>query len=86
MRKRNVNNAMAILTINMKNGILPLDEQTMKSLKIKHPEGKQACKEVLVNGMVKDVHPIKFEEAGHLDSILKDQKEFRFHEIMEKPM
>lgn len=88
MRKGNFNGAIATLRNNMKNGILPLYEEIRKSLTIQHPEEKQAYKEVLVNDIVEDFHPIKFaaiddeivreeafrkmEEVYHLDLVLKD--------------
>ena len=88
MRKRNFNGAIATVKNNMKNGILPLYEEIRKGLTIQHPEEKQAYKEVLVNDIVEDLHPIKFatihdeivreealrkmEEVYHLDLVLKD--------------
>ena len=100
--KRKLCGAIATLTNNRKNGILPLYEEIRKSWTIQHPEEKQAYKEVLVNDIVEDFHPIKFaaiddeivreeafrkmEEVYHLDLVLKDWEEFLFHEIMEKPM
>ena len=41
MEKGNVNGAMKLLTDNMQNGVLPLNEQTLNMLKNKHPEGKK---------------------------------------------
>ena len=35
-----INGAMKLLTDNMQNGVLPLNEQTLNMLKQKHPEGK----------------------------------------------
>ena len=38
MGKGNINGALKLLTNNMTNGILPLDEKTLCSLKQKHPQ------------------------------------------------
>ena len=61
MRKRNVNATVTTFTNNTKNGILPLDEETRKSLKMKHLEGKQYWKKALLNDRVEGVYPIYFE-------------------------
>ena len=40
MRKGNVTIAMKLLTDNMQNGILPLNQKTLNQLKQMHPQGK----------------------------------------------
>ena len=39
INKRNVTNAMRLLTDNMQNGIVPLNQKTVNQLKQKHPQG-----------------------------------------------
>ena len=41
-------NAMKLLTDNMQNGILPLNQKTLNQLKQKHPQGKEAELDVLL--------------------------------------
>ena len=61
MQKGNINSAIKLLTDNMQNGILPLDNSTLDSLQIKHPTAKQAMKEALLDDTPLSVHQIKFE-------------------------
>ena len=60
MHKGNVNGAIKVLTSNMKNGILPLNEKTLKQLRQKHPETKEATEEILLPDKPEVIHPIKF--------------------------
>ena len=60
MKKGNVNVALKLLTNNMKDGILPLNIQTLNSLKEKHPESKDASIDILLTDISQRVHPIKF--------------------------
>ena len=53
MQKGNVKGAIKLLTNNMKGGILPLDEQTMELLRTKHPEGKTANEDALLQGEIR---------------------------------
>ena len=62
MKKGNVNAALKIVTNNMNNGILPLTEERLNSLKIKHPEKNEANEQVLLPDIPPLTHPIRFEE------------------------
>ena len=64
MGKGNINRALKLLTHNMTNGILPLDEKRFNSLKQKHPQSKQACAETLINGEPPAIHPIIFDDIS----------------------
>ena len=46
MSKGNVNGAIKLLTNKMDNGILPLNEETLKMLRQKHPEPKDATSNI----------------------------------------
>ena len=61
IHKRNVTNAMKLLTDNMQNEILPLNQKTLHQLKQKHPQGKGAELDVLLTDTPKQGHPIKFD-------------------------
>ena len=61
MQKGNVNGALKLLTNEMSNGILPLTEETLSQLEIKHPDNRDASADVLLNGPIKEIHPIVFE-------------------------
>ena len=70
MQKGNINGALKLLTNNMANGILPLNEETLNSLKQKHPKAKIASEEVLLPDEPKYVHPVFFERIT-TDTITK---------------
>ena len=61
MHKGNVNSAIKLLTNNMESGILPLNNDTLKLLKQKHPKPAKACKDVLLPDEPESVHFVKFE-------------------------
>ena len=60
--KGNVNGALKLLTENMSNGILPLNDKTLTMLKQKHPEANEPPQEVLLQGPTRPVHPIVYED------------------------
>ena len=45
----------------MSNGILPLREEILSQIKIKHPDNRDASNDLLLNGPLKEIHPIAFE-------------------------
>ena len=59
---------MKLLTDNMQNGILPLNQKTLNQLKRKHPQGKEAELDVLLTDIPEQVYPIKF-YAIYADSV-----------------
>ena len=61
MHKGNVNSAINLLTNNMESGILPLNNDTLKLLKQKHPKPAKACEDVLLPDEPESVHFVKFE-------------------------
>ena len=58
MGKGNIDGALKLLTNNMTNGILPLDENTLYSLKQKHPQSQPAYEETLIIREPPVIHPI----------------------------
>ena len=48
MEKRNVNDALRLLTNNMSNGTLPLSNDTLQLLHLKHPEHQEAHNEAVI--------------------------------------
>ena len=64
MGKENINGVMKLLTNNMTNGILPLDEKKLNSLKQKHPQSQPAYEETLINGEPPVIHPIIFDDIN----------------------
>ena len=70
MQKGNINAAIKLLTNNMQNGILPLNDETLSQLKQKHPEAKTACDAALLTDIPENIHPAKFENLD-ADMILK---------------
>ena len=62
MEKGNVNGALKLLTSNISNGILPLDDKTLSLLKLKHPTWSELNEEVLLGGEKPSLHPVVFED------------------------
>jgi len=64
MQKGNVNGALKLLYARqyMQNGILPLNQETLHLLKLKHPEpAKSLVKCFVITDIPESVHPIIFE-------------------------
>jgi len=61
MHKGNINAAIKVLTNNMKNGILPLNNETLKLLKQKHPKPTKADEGILLTDIPDSIHSVKFE-------------------------
>ena len=71
MKKGDINGALRLLTNNMSNGILPLNEDTLLLLEQKHPEGKPAVEmETIIKDPLERIHAIAFNEINE-DIILK---------------
>ena len=58
MHKGNVTNAMKLLTGNMLNGILPLNQKILNQLKLKHPQDKEVELDVLLTDTLEHVHTL----------------------------
>eukprot|EP00111_Clytia_hemisphaerica_P007481 TCONS_00021735-protein len=61
MQKGNVNGAIKLLTNNMRGGVLPLDDNTIKQLRVKHPRAKPADESAILQGPLLQVEPVVFE-------------------------
>ena len=61
MRKGNVHSAMKLLTNNLENGILPLDNKTLESLRQKHPTPSPPQDTMLLNDEIKTPNSIIYE-------------------------
>ena len=62
MRKGNINAAIKLLTNSMQNGVVPLSEETLQLLKMKHPEEVPASPDILFKDEPVAIHPITFEK------------------------
>ena len=60
MQEGNVNGALKLLSDNMQNGILPLNNETLMLLKEKHPEPKNVSEDVMFQGPLQRIHPIAY--------------------------
>ena len=58
MHKGNVTNAMKLLTGNMLNEILPLNQKILNKLKLKHPQDKEVELDVLLTDTLEHVHTL----------------------------
>ena len=45
----------------MKNGVLPLNKDTLSQLTQKHPKCKTATQKILLNGILQNIHSVKFQ-------------------------
>ena len=66
MQKGNVYGALKLLTNNMSNRILPLTDETLHLLHTKHPEMQNAHEEVLLQGTIKQVHPVIYKATDEV--------------------
>ena len=64
MSKGNVNGALKLLTNNMSNGILPLTDAKLQLLKQTYPESREPPPEVLIEGPVRKIHPVVYDDIG----------------------
>ena len=60
MKKGNINVAVKLVTNNMQDLILSLNNETLNKLKEKHPKSKNVNNSILLTGVPQDVHPIMF--------------------------
>ena len=61
MQKGDVNAALKLLTNNMNNGILPLNDNTLILLEQKHPEASEVQTEILIDQPPERIHPIVYD-------------------------
>ena len=66
MSKGNVNGPLKLLTNNMPNRILPLTDATLK-----HPESREPPPEVLIEGTIRKIHPVVYDDDIDESLILK---------------
>ena len=64
MAKGNISSTLNLLASNMENGILPLDKDTLSKLIQKHLDSKTASQDILLNGLLQNIHPIKSQSIG----------------------
>ena len=64
MNKGNINSAIKLLSNNMENGILPLNDTTLNILKQKHPCESETDKQFLFDNIRQFIHNIKYECIG----------------------
>ena len=62
MSKGNINGAIKLLTNQMENGILPLNDETLNMLKQKHPESQAAHEDVLLTDIPELIHSVRYED------------------------
>ena len=62
MSKVNVNGALKLLTNNTSNGILPFTDAKLQLLKQKHPESREPPPEVLIEGPIRKIHPVVYDD------------------------
>ena len=60
MKESNINAAVKLLSNNMQDWILPLNNEALNKLKEKHPKSKNTSNNILLTGVPQDVHPTMF--------------------------
>ena len=63
MQKGNVNGALKLLTDNMDHRILPLNDDTISKLKMKHPQDSAPDPIILLPDEAQNIHPIRYEDT-----------------------
>ena len=61
MQTGNINGAIKLLSNNMVNGILPLNQETLDMLHEKHPNATTASEGALLSDAPTKIHPVKFD-------------------------
>ena len=64
MQKDNINTALNLLTNHTSHGVLSLDQRTISQLVLNHPQKNCASKNVLINGPIEKVHPVRSESIN----------------------
>ena len=59
-----INAALRLLDKSGNKGILPISEETIKQLNVKHPVGEPLHDEMMLHGPVQDIHPIIFDDLN----------------------
>ena len=62
MGKCKVNGILKLLKNNMSNGILPFTDATLQLLKPKYPESREPPPVVLIEGPIRKIHPIVYDD------------------------
>ena len=62
MSNGNINGAIKLLSDNMQNGILPLNDETLKLLKQKHPDRKAPTNDASLSDTPIQIHSVRFED------------------------
>ena len=64
MSNGTINGAIKLLSDNMQNGILPLNDETLKLLKQKHAHGKAPTNDALLSDTPIQIHSVRFEDIN----------------------
>ena len=64
MEKKNVNGALKLLTNNISNGILSLDDKTLKLLMKKNPKTRELSKEIILSDEKPLLHSVIFKDTN----------------------
>ena len=64
MLRGNVNAALRLLNKTNNKGILPINNETIKQLHEKHPQGEPLHQEMLLSGPKQNVHPVIFDDIN----------------------
>ena len=64
MSKGNVSGTLKLLTNSMSNGILPLSDKPLDLLKQKHPEPNGSLPETLLQGPIRPIHPVAYDDIN----------------------
>ena len=59
MAKGNINSTLNLLANIMENRVLSLNKDTLSKLIKKHPKGKTASQDILLNDPLQNIHPVK---------------------------
>ena len=72
MQKGNVNGSLKILIDNMSGGILPLTNETLPLLELKHTDAKGTSQQAILQGPLQRIHPIVYDDID--EELIKKQQ------------
>ena len=76
MLRGNINAALRLLNNTSGKGLLPINEESIRQLHDKHPKGEELHEELLLNGPIKQTHPVIFDKLD-AELVLKTSLKMR---------
>ena len=72
MQKGDINGALKTLINNMNGGILPLTDEKLQLLELKHPDAKDPTQQIILQGPIQKIHPTVYQDID--DKLIKKEQ------------